>query len=152
MGDFTTADPRRHKIMLDKRGVAMNVGFVEIGQLGGRMAERLVDGGYHLVVHDIRREAATRLLEKGAAWADTPREVAQVCRVVISSLACPARCGAGGPRHGWAQGRLERRGHLCRHDNQLSYDDKANSRVCQGHGCSFMAVHVFLKTGFQCSE
>ncbi len=87
----------------------MNVGFIGTGQLGSRMAERLLDGGYDLVVHDIRREAATRLLEKGATWADTPREVALACRVVISSLPAPQDVeqvvfGTDGLKDGWREG------------------------------------------------
>jgi 3-hydroxyisobutyrate dehydrogenase-like beta-hydroxyacid dehydrogenase len=49
------------------------------------------------------------LLEKGAKWADTPREVAQSCEVVITSLPTPQDVenvvyGADGLKDGWKQG------------------------------------------------
>ena len=42
-----------------------------------------------LTVHDLRREAATPLLESGADWADTPGEIAAACDLVFTSLPTP---------------------------------------------------------------
>jgi 3-hydroxyisobutyrate dehydrogenase len=42
-----------------------------------------------LTVHDLRREAATNLLEMGANWADSPREVVPGNDVVFTSLPVP---------------------------------------------------------------
>jgi len=54
----------------------MRVGFIGLGNVGGPMAGFVLGAGFSLVVHDLRREAAAALLERGAAWADSPREVA----------------------------------------------------------------------------
>ena len=53
------------------------VGFIGLGTMGASMAYNCLNGGNDMVVHDIRREAATQHLEAGATWADTPREVAE---------------------------------------------------------------------------
>jgi 3-hydroxyisobutyrate dehydrogenase-like beta-hydroxyacid dehydrogenase len=87
----------------------MNVGFIGIGQMGKHMSTRILDAGYNLVVYDLRREAAIHLLEKGAKWADTPKQVAQSCEVVITSLPTPQDVenvvyGADGLKDGWKQG------------------------------------------------
>ncbi len=37
----------------------MQVGFVGLGTMGGKMAANLQKAGYRLVVHDSRRDAAT---------------------------------------------------------------------------------------------
>lgn len=39
------------------------------------MAANLQAAGFPLVVHDVRREAACVLLDRGARWAKTPAEV-----------------------------------------------------------------------------
>jgi 3-hydroxyisobutyrate dehydrogenase len=67
----------------------MKVGFIGLGTMGSSMALNTLKGGYELVVHDVRRDAAGRHLEAGATWADTPRQVAEVSEVVLSSLPGP---------------------------------------------------------------
>ena len=41
----------------------MNVGFIGCGNMGNPMASNLIKAGHQLTVHDLRREAATNLLE-----------------------------------------------------------------------------------------
>ena len=72
----------------------MKVGFIGLGTMGGHMAYNALQGGHELVVHDIRRESATRLLEAGAVWADTPREVAEASDIVLTSLPGPVEVEA----------------------------------------------------------
>ena len=67
----------------------MNVGFIGLGNIGKPMALNVVGAGHQTTVHDIRREAATDLLEAGAVWADTPADVARGCDVVMGSLPGP---------------------------------------------------------------
>ena len=67
----------------------MKVGFVGLGNMGNPMATNLVKAGHELTVHDLRREAATNLLEMGVNWADSPREVVPGNDVVFTSLPVP---------------------------------------------------------------
>ena len=67
----------------------MKVGFIGLGNMGNPMATNLVNAGHELVVHDLRREAATNLLEMGATWADTPKEAVPGREVVFTSLPVP---------------------------------------------------------------
>ena len=67
----------------------MNIGFIGLGNMGGGMAANVLRAGHDLTVHDLRREAATPLLENGASWADTPAEVAAASEVVLTSLPGP---------------------------------------------------------------
>lgn len=62
------------------------VGYIGLGVMGGAMAANLRKAGFRLVVNDTRREAAEPLLRAGAAWADTPRELAAQVDVVFSCL------------------------------------------------------------------
>lgn len=72
----------------------MKVGFIGLGTMGGSMAYNALQGGNELVVHDIRRESATRHLEAGATWADTPRQVAEASEIVFTSLPGPTEVEA----------------------------------------------------------
>ena len=67
----------------------MKIGFIGTGNMGNPMAGNLIKAGHQLVVHDLRRETATALLEMGATWADTPRETAHGNELVFTSLPMP---------------------------------------------------------------
>ena len=72
----------------------MKVGFIGLGTMGASMAYNCLQGGNDMVVHDIRRESVTPLLEAGATWADTPREVAESSEIVFTSLPGPTEVEA----------------------------------------------------------
>jgi len=87
----------------------LDIGFIGIGQMGSRMATRLLEAGYDLTVHDINRGAARALLDQGAKWANTPKAIAELCRVVISMLPGPPEVeqvvyGSEGLMAGWKKG------------------------------------------------
>ena len=67
----------------------LHVGFIGLGTMGGRMAASLQRAGYQLIVNDIRRAATESHLQKGAQWADTPRQVAEAAEVIFTSLPAP---------------------------------------------------------------
>ena len=69
------------------------VGFVGVGHLGAHLAASVLRAGYPLTVHDRRPDAAADLLAAGAAWAASPREVAEQCECVITCLPSPAAVG-----------------------------------------------------------
>jgi len=68
----------------------MRVGFVGVGHLGRHLAASILGAGFPLVVHDRDREAADELLAAGAAWADSPRELAAKSDTVVTCLPSPA--------------------------------------------------------------
>jgi 3-hydroxyisobutyrate dehydrogenase-like beta-hydroxyacid dehydrogenase len=87
----------------------MKVGFIGIGRMGSQMTRYILEAGYDLTVHDLRKEAAAYLLEKGTKWADTPKAVAETCDVVFSSLPGPEDVqkvvyGNDGLMEGWKEG------------------------------------------------
>ncbi len=67
----------------------MKIGFIGLGTMGQHMAASLQRAGHELVVHDLRREAAEPHLERGASWADSPRELAERSDLVFTSLPGP---------------------------------------------------------------
>jgi 2-hydroxy-3-oxopropionate reductase len=63
-----------------------HVGFIGLGVMGEPMASRLLTAGYPLTVNTRSKNRASRLLDDGAAWADTAGEVASKADVVITML------------------------------------------------------------------
>ena len=87
----------------------MKVGFIGLGTMGASMASNLQAAGHALCVHDVRREAAAPHVSAGAAWKDTPRQVAEAAEVVFTSLPGPPEVeavaiGAAGLIHGMRAG------------------------------------------------
>ena len=62
------------------------VGFIGVGLMGGAMAERLLAGGFPLVVFDTDPANLAPFLEEGAQPAATAREVADKAEIVFSCL------------------------------------------------------------------
>ena len=67
----------------------MKIGFIGLGAMGRGMASNLQNAGHDLVVNDLRQEAASEYLDKGATWAATPRELAAQVELAFTSLPTP---------------------------------------------------------------
>jgi len=67
----------------------MRVGFIGLGLMGSGMTNNLQKAGHQLVLHDLRRQAAEKLLAAGAEWADSPKAVATESEVIFTSLPGP---------------------------------------------------------------
>ena len=62
------------------------LGFIGIGNMGSRMARRLLDRGYQLIAYNRSREAAEALVKYGATVAESIAELASRADVILSSL------------------------------------------------------------------
>jgi 3-hydroxyisobutyrate dehydrogenase len=65
------------------------LGFIGTGNMGRHMARHLLEAGYRMTVHDVRRPAAEQLEQAGAGWAESPAELAEASDVVFTSLPGP---------------------------------------------------------------
>ena len=72
----------------------MKIGFIGLGNVGGKLAGSVLRNGFDLTVRDLDRSAAEPFLAKGAHWADSPAEMARACDLVITCLPSPAACAA----------------------------------------------------------
>lgn len=68
----------------------MKVGFIGLGNVGSKLSKSLLRNGFEMVVRDLDRDVAQPLLDGGAGWADTNRELAEACDLVITCLPSPA--------------------------------------------------------------
>ena len=62
------------------------LGFIGIGNMGSRMARRLLEHGYQLMAYNRSREAAEELVKYGATVAGSIPELAAEVDVILSSL------------------------------------------------------------------
>lgn len=68
----------------------MKIGFIGLGNVGAKLAGSLLRNGFSLIVRDLEHSAAAPLLAKGAAWADSPKELAEAADLIITCLPSPA--------------------------------------------------------------
>lgn len=65
------------------------LGWIGTGVMGLSMAGHLLDKGYPLTVYSRTKPKAQPLLDRGAAWADTPGDVARDCGIVFTMVGFP---------------------------------------------------------------
>src|SRR5438270_13045956 len=59
------------------------LGFIGMGHMGSHMTRRLLDAGYQVTVYDRTREKTKALGQRGALVAQTPKDLAANCQVVL---------------------------------------------------------------------
>lgn len=64
----------------------MKIGFIGLGIMGRPMAKNLLKAGHELVVFDFNKKAVADLVSNGAASAETGKELASQCDVVITMV------------------------------------------------------------------
>lgn len=72
----------------------MRVGFIGLGNVGGKLAGSLLRNGVDLTVHDLDSGLTGEFSGRGAAMAGGPAEVMRTCEVVITCLPSPAASDA----------------------------------------------------------
>ena len=66
------------------------IGMIGTGVMGKSMAEHILDNGYDLAVYTRTKTKATSLIENGASWKDSPREIAETCDIIITMIGTPS--------------------------------------------------------------
>ena len=64
----------------------MKLGFIGLGIMGKPMAKNLLKAGHELVVYDIETKNVEDVVQAGAVAANSGKEVAQQCKIVITML------------------------------------------------------------------
>lgn len=63
-----------------------NLGFVGLGLMGGRIAQRLLAAGHQVSGYNRTRAKAESLIQAGMQWQNSPREVAQAADITFSMV------------------------------------------------------------------
>ncbi|MDZ7828137.1 MAG: NAD(P)-dependent oxidoreductase [Halofilum sp. (in: g-proteobacteria)] len=72
----------------------MKIGFIGLGNVGGKLAGSLLRNGFDVTVLDLDQRIAAPLVEQGATWAESPRAMTGACELVITCLPNPAASAA----------------------------------------------------------
>ena len=67
----------------------VRIGWIGTGVMGGSMCGHVMDAGYPLTVHTRTRERAAQLVDRGAAWADSPAALAEASDVICTIVGFP---------------------------------------------------------------
>ena len=67
----------------------MQIGLIGCGTVGTTIGGRLLAAGHELRVHDLSRENAGALIDAGASWCATPRDVASDVDALVGALPGP---------------------------------------------------------------
>lgn len=65
------------------------IGFIGTGVMGKSMANNLLDAGYNLSIYTRTQEKAQSLRDKGAAWKNNPKTLAESADVIITMVGYP---------------------------------------------------------------
>lgn len=71
----------------------MKVGFIGLGNVGGKLAGSLLRNGVDLQVHDLSEALVAEFAEKGAVAGGNPARMMRACDAVITCLPSPAASG-----------------------------------------------------------
>jgi len=85
--------------------MSTKIGFVGLGTMGKVMSRRLMTAGYPVTVWNRTKESGEDVVKDGAAWANSPKAVAQASEVVITMTSDAAAseeviCGPDGVLEG----------------------------------------------------
>ena len=69
----------------------MRIGFIGLGNVGGKLAGSLLRNGFDLTVRDLDREVARPFLDAGAHWGKSPAQMMEAADAVITCLPTPPR-------------------------------------------------------------
>ena len=72
----------------------MKIGFIGLGNVGGKLAGSILRNGYDLTVRDLDKSLEQPFIAKGAHGAENPKEMAEACDMVITCLPSPKACSA----------------------------------------------------------
>lgn len=65
------------------------IGFIGTGVMGSSMASHILDAGYKVLVYNRTKSRANSLIEKGAIWKDTVKELSQESDIIITIVGYP---------------------------------------------------------------
>ena len=72
----------------------MKVGFIGLGNVGGKLANKLLSSGFDLTVRDLDDSIVQEFVRRGAKSGASPAQMAADCDVTITCLPSPAASAA----------------------------------------------------------
>ena len=70
----------------------MKIGFIGLGNVGGKLANNLIKSRYKLIVRDLDPKLLKKFKKKGAIISSSPKELAENSDIIITCLPSPKIC------------------------------------------------------------
>ena len=70
----------------------MKIGFIGLGNVGGKLVNNLIKSRYKVIVRDLDAKLSKKFKKKGAVIASSPKELAENSDIVITCLPSPKAC------------------------------------------------------------
>ena len=70
--------------MIDK-----DIGFIGLGNVGSKLARNILQAGYNLFIHDINENTSNELVNKGAIWKNSVKDIIDNTSLIITLLPSP---------------------------------------------------------------
>ena len=70
----------------------MKIGFIGLGNVGGKLADSLLRNGFDLIVRDLDESLTESFASKGAKVVKSPKELTQKTDLIITCLPSPSVC------------------------------------------------------------
>ena len=80
---------RRHRIDSTPTETHVKIGFIGLGNVGGKLSGSLIRNGHDVIVRDLDKGAAAQQLAAGASWGESPKEMAEQADIMITCLPNP---------------------------------------------------------------
>ena len=68
----------------------MKIGFIGLGNVGGKLAGNLLRNGFDLTVRDLNEQTLRPFIEKGAKFGESPKKMVESSDLVITCLPSPS--------------------------------------------------------------
>ena len=72
----------------------MKIGFIGLGNVGGKLAGSLIRNGHDVMVRDLDASLMAEFTARGASASESPRQLGEACDVIITCLPSPAASAA----------------------------------------------------------
>ncbi len=72
----------------------MRIGFIGLGNVGGKLAGSLIRNKFDVMVRDLNADLAAPFLKDGATWGASPKAMMEDCDIVITCLPSPSASAA----------------------------------------------------------
>ena len=66
-----------------------NIGFIGLGNVGSKLASNILQAGYNLFIYDINKNTSNELVNKGAIWKNSVKDIIDNTSLIITCLPSP---------------------------------------------------------------
>ncbi|MED1229719.1 NAD(P)-dependent oxidoreductase [Bacillus nakamurai] len=79
-----------NRFIREESALKKTVGFIGLGVMGNSMASHILEAGYPVLVYTRTKQKADEILNKGAVWKETVKDLSEEADVIITMVGYPS--------------------------------------------------------------